>query len=359
MEKVTVDLAERSYEIIIGRDTLPELGERMSSFRFSPRVGVVSNPAVFSLYGEKVMESIARAGFEGVPLLIPEGETYKDYFWASHLLTELLRKRFDRSSCLVALGGGVIGDITGFVASVFMRGMQFVQAPTTLLAQVDSSVGGKTGVNHALGKNMIGTFYQPRLVLIDSTTLATLPRRELLCGIAEVIKYGVIGDERLFELLERQREAVLSLDHETLQFLIRRSCEIKAEVVANDEREAGLRAILNFGHTIGHAIETETGYGRYLHGEAIAIGMHLAARLAARKGLLDEREVARIRSLIEAYGLPSTLPEGISAERLIRHMEIDKKAEAGRITFILPERVGRVRIEKKISTQEIGEALEG
>ncbi|MFZ5997400.1 MAG: 3-dehydroquinate synthase [Nitrospirota bacterium] len=358
MEKVHVELGERSYEIVIGRGILSGIGERLAAFGFTRTIAVISNPTVFGLYGGQVRDALSTAGFDSFAVLIPDGEGYKDYFWAYHILTELLEKRLDRNSCLVALGGGVIGDITGFAASLYMRGIHFVQVPTTLLAQVDSSVGGKTGVNHLLGKNMIGTFHQPRLVWIDSATLATLPRRELLCGIAEVIKYGVIWDKEFFDFMERQREAVFALQDDALKTIIKRSCEIKAEVVSGDERESGLRAILNYGHTIGHAIETETGYSKYLHGEAIAIGMHLAARLAVLRGLMSNGEAARIKHLIEAYGLPSTVPEGMSPERLIAHMRIDKKAVAGEMKFILPEGIGTVRIEKGVSAEDIRRVLD-
>ncbi len=356
-EKVTVDLAERSYEITIAGGILSGLGEQVRSFGFSPSLAVISNPAVFDLYGKKVIDSLKEAGFTCSHILIPDGEEYKDYFWTYHILTELLRKKLDRNSCVVALGGGVIGDITGYAASVYMRGLHFVQVPTTLLSQVDSSVGGKTGVNHALGKNMIGTFYQPRLVWTDISTLKTLPKRELLCGIAEIIKYGVIWDEKFFGFMESNRDALLDLKEDALRAVIRRSCEIKAEVVSKDEREAGLRAILNYGHTIGHAIETETGYSRFLHGEAVAIGMHLAARLSEVMGLMDKGKVLRIQSLIEAYGLPSELPSGLNIDRLVSHMRMDKKAIAGGIKFVLPLGIGEVKIQKGIREEDIKRAI--
>jgi 3-dehydroquinate synthase len=357
MTKVTVPLAERSYDIVIGAGILPELGEALQSFAFSTRVAVLSNPTVFRLYGDRVMSSLQRSGFEAFSLLIPDGEEYKDYFWAHHALTELLKQKLDRNSCIVSLGGGVIGDLTGFVASLYMRGISFVQAPTTLLAQVDSSVGGKTGVNHLLGKNMIGTFYQPRLVWADTETLRTLPPRELRCGMAEVIKYGVIRDSDFFQMLRTEREPLLSLDDGVLKDVITRSCRIKAEVVSQDEREGGLRAILNFGHTIGHAIETETGYTRLLHGEAVAIGMCLEAEMARLLGMIGSGEVSELRTLVESYGLPCSVPEDLSAEKLIGHMKIDKKALAGRMKFVLPETIGRVRVEPGIGWDVIRLAL--
>ncbi|MFA5352862.1 MAG: 3-dehydroquinate synthase [Thermodesulfovibrionales bacterium] len=352
METVRVELAERSYDIVIDRGILPALGQRLREFRFT-RVAVISNPTVFGLYGAAVMASLEKAGFQPFPVIIPDGEEYKDYFWSYHILTELLKKGLDRKSCLIALGGGVIGDITGFAASIYMRGIPFIQVPTTLLSQVDSSVGGKTGVNHPYGKNMIGTFYQPKLVWIDMDVLKTLPKRELLCGIAEVIKYGVIWDSSFFSFLEDQREEILNLDPSAMVHIIRRSCEIKAEVVSEDERESGLRAILNYGHTIGHAIETETGYTRFNHGEGVAMGMYLEAKLSAAMGFLESREVERIRAMNDAYGLPSLLPQGLGPERMLSHMYLDKKTEGGRMTFILPEKVGTVRIEKGVNAEAV------
>lgn len=356
-EKVTVSLDERSYEIVIGKGILPFLGERVCLFDFSRRIAVVSNPLIFSLCGEPVMASLKEAGHDPLPVLIPDGEEYKDYFWSYHLLTDLLRHGLDRKSCLVALGGGVIGDITGFAASVYMRGISFVQIPTTLLAQVDSSVGGKTGVNHPMGKNMIGTFHQPRLVWVDCCTLATLPPRELRSGLAEVIKYGVIWDGALFRFLEEHRDSILRADPDTLAWIIKRCCEIKAEVVSRDERESGLRALLNYGHTVGHALEAETGYAAFLHGEAVAIGMHLEAEFAHAMGLLTRDEATTIRLLLEAYGLPWQLPRGSSAERLISLMALDKKAEGGALTIVLPREIGKAEVHRGVSLDMLRKVL--
>jgi 3-dehydroquinate synthase len=356
-ERVTVSLDERSYEIVIGKGTLPLLGKAVQSFGFSRRIAVVSNPLIFSLYGEVVLTSLKEAGHDPFPVLIPDGEEYKDYFWSYHLLTNLLTHRLDRKSCLVALGGGVIGDITGFAASVYMRGIPFIQVPTTLLAQVDSSVGGKTGVNHPVGKNMIGSFYQPRLVWIDCDTLATLAPRELRSGLAEVIKYGIIWDSALFRLLVEQREPILQTDPALLARIIRRCCEIKAEVVSRDERESGLRAILNYGHTVGHALETETGYAAFLHGEAVAIGMRLEAELAHAMGLLTRDEVTTIVRLLEAFGLPSQLPRGVPPDKLISLMALDKKAEGGELTIVLPHEIGRVEIHRRANLDMLRKLL--
>lgn len=357
MEKVRVELAERSYEIIIGCKNLSLLGERILRFEFSPTIAVISNPTVFGIYGNEVMRSLRDANFNCISVIIPDGEQYKNITWVYNIITELLKNRLDRNSCLIALGGGVIGDITGFAASIYMRGINFVQVPTTLLSQVDSSVGGKTGVNHELGKNMIGTFYQPRLVWIDIDTLKTLPRRELLCGISEIIKYGVIWDRELFEFLDKNKDSVLSLEPSAMAYIIRRSCEIKADIVSRDEQERGLRAILNYGHTIGHAVETETEYKRFLHGEAVAIGMNIEARLSWQMGLINKGDVIRIKRVIESYGLPSELPEDIDINSLISHMMIDKKVEAGQMRFILPEEIGRVIIKKGISVELIKNAI--
>jgi len=359
METTKVELGERSYDISIGSHILDSLGERLRDYGLSPKIALVSNPTVFALYGERTADSIRKAGFDLVTVIIPDGEEYKVLSQVQHVYDELLGHRLDRSSGLIALGGGVIGDMTGFAASTYMRGISFFQVPTTLLAQVDSSVGGKTGVNHRLGKNMIGTFWQPRLVWIDLDTLRTLPRRELLSGLAEVIKYGVIYDRDLFEYLEANRESILNLEYASIARIIRRSCEIKADVVSKDEREAGLRAILNYGHTIGHAIETATGYTRYLHGEAVAIGMYLEARLSQVLGRIGEGDVSRIKALIDSYGLPSEIPDVIDRSQLLSFMQLDKKTVAGELKFILPRSIGIVRTEKGVSEEDVRKSLQG
>lgn len=357
MEKIRVELAERSYEIVIGSGTLDKLGKMVGSFGLSPKIAMVSNPKVLSLYGKRISDSILGAGFDLIIVTIPDGEEFKDLSSVQHIYDKLLEHRLDRSSALLALGGGVIGDITGFAASTYMRGISYIQIPTTLLAQVDSSVGGKTGVNHRLGKNMIGTFWQPSLVWIDIDTIKTLPKRQLLAGLSEVIKYGIIQDQELFAFLEEKREKILALDTAALIHIIKRSCEIKADVVARDERESGLRAILNFGHTIGHAIETVTGYTRFLHGEAIAIGMRLEAQLSQILGITDSDEVSKIKSLLDAYGLPVEIPSDILIEDLISSMKLDKKAVAGELKIVLPEKIGNVVIHKGIAEKEIRHAL--
>ena len=349
MRKVTVHLGERSYGIAIGSGNIGDIGNALKKFGFSRMIALVSNPTVYRLYGRPVSTSIKAAGFDLSAVLIPDGEKYKSLASSAHIYEQLLKLRLDRKSAVVALGGGVIGDIAGFVASTYMRGIDFIQVPTTLLAQVDSSVGGKTGVNHELGKNMIGTFWQPRLVWIDVDSLGTLPRRQLLAGLAEVIKYGVIWDKGLFRFLEANRDKILRLDRRALAHVIRRSCEIKAEVVSRDERESGLRAILNFGHTVGHAIETVTGYRKFLHGEAVAIGMYQEALVGRQMGLIADEEALQIRSLIEAYGLPASMPKGLDPRGLREAMQLDKKAVSGRLRFVLPLRIGEVKIEDEVS----------
>lgn len=354
-QQVRVELKERSYDIIIGSRILENLGLRIKEFRPS-KVALVSNKTIYSLYKDRIVKSFQKYHIEPEVMLLPDGEEYKDILWTYYLYGELLKARFDRNSLLVAFGGGVIGDITGFAASTYMRGVRFVQVPTTLLSQVDSSVGGKTGINHPLGKNMIGTFSQPSLVFIDIDTLRTLPEREFYSGMSEIIKYGVIADGRLFDTLHVDREDILA-HGDSLVKIIKRSCEIKADVVSKDEREAGLRAILNYGHTIGHAVETVTGYKKYLHGEAVAIGMAAAADMAARMGILKKQVAGRIRELVGLYNLPGSLPDRLNVDDLISAMTVDKKAKAGRLSFILPESIGTVRIEENIDEKLLKEVL--
>ncbi len=357
MREIRVELGERSYRIEIESGILSDIGKSLQEFGFTSKAALVSNPTVFGLYGRRVTESMKAAGFEVSVIVVPDGEEYKNLSSVEQIYGGMLTAALDRKSVLMALGGGVIGDMAGFAASTYMRGIDFVQVPTTLLAQVDSSVGGKTGVNHPMGKNMIGTFWQPRLVWIDIDTLKSLPRRELLSGLAEVIKYGVIWDEGFFRLLEENRDKVLNLDNDILSRVVQLSCEIKAKVVSEDERESGLRAILNYGHTLGHAIETATGYKRYLHGEAVAIGMYEEARLSKELGLLDAGQLARIKALIEAFDLPAAVPEDIDLRQLLLSMKLDKKTVGGDITFILPEKIGKVRIHKGLSSKEIEKVL--
>ncbi|MFZ5906481.1 MAG: 3-dehydroquinate synthase [Nitrospirota bacterium] len=358
MEKIRVQLGERSYDIVLGNSILDGIGEELRAFHLSPKIAMVSNPTVLPLYGKQVSDSIRDAGFELLTVTVPDGEEHKNLDTLRQVYNELLRFRLDRKSALIALGGGVVGDLAGFAASTYMRGIPYIQIPTTLLAQVDSSVGGKTGVDHELGKNMIGAFWQPRLVWIDGDTLKTLPERQFRAGLAEVIKYGVIADRELFAFLEENTERVMNLEPEAVIRIIRRSCEIKAGVVAEDERESGLRAILNFGHTIGHALETVTGYTRFLHGEAVAIGMHLEARLAVRLGLIPEDQAVRIQNLIQAYGLPADKPGDVKEQSLFLSMQLDKKAVAGELKFILPREIGSAEIFRGVTDTAIRDVLQ-
>lgn len=358
MEKTRVELGDRSYDIVAGSGTLGGLGKAVMEIKPGPKVALVTNHKVRDLYGAEAEASLMTAGLEVVTISIPDGEQYKDMLWMEKVLTDMLRAGLDRGSVVVALGGGVVGDLAGFAASVYMRGIRFVQVPTTLLSQVDSSVGGKTGVNHPLGKNMIGTFWQPSLVWIDVDTLKTLPRRELLAGAAEVIKYGVIWDAEFFDYLAHNREALLSLDPSVLTRVIMRSCAIKAEVVSRDERESGLRSILNYGHTIGHAIEAVEGYGKLLHGEAVAIGMNLEARLSRSLGLLGAEDASRIKALIDAYGLPSMLPAEAAPSSVLEAMALDKKALSGKLRFTLPERIGAVKLLVEVEPGRVTRVLQ-
>ena len=330
---------DRDYEIRIGTGLL----DAPSSWQGLPKAAaavIVTNETVAPLYAERLRERL-RAAYSRVDLVVlPDGEEHKSWASLNRIFDHLLGEALDRKTVLFALGGGVIGDMTGFAAAVYMRGVPFVQVPTTLLAQVDSSVGGKTAINHPLGKNMLGAFYQPERVIADLDTLDTLPDRELKAGLAEVIKYGPIADAGFLCWIEDNLDAMLARDKAVLGYAVRRSCEIKAEVVGQDEREQGLRAILNFGHTIGHAIEAGMGYGQWLHGEAVACGMVLAADLSERMGRMPAGFVERLRRLIERAGLPVQPPK-LGAERYLQLMRVDKKADAGAIRFVLVEALGK------------------
>ncbi|WP_373896798.1 bifunctional shikimate kinase/3-dehydroquinate synthase AroKB [uncultured Massilia sp.] len=337
---LNVDLGERSYPIVIGRGLLDDgalLDRHIGAG--GGKVAIVTNTTVAPLYLDKVAAPLRAGGRDVVPIVLPDGEEHKNWQSLNLVFDALLANKCDRKTTLVALGGGVIGDLTGFAASSYMRGVPFVQIPTTLLAQVDSSVGGKTGINHPLGKNMIGAFYQPRAVIADTATLDTLPARELSAGLAEVIKHGAILDAGFFDWIEANVGKLVARDHAALAHAIARSCEIKADVVRRDEREGGLRAVLNFGHTFGHAIEAGLGYGAWLHGEAVGCGMVMAADLSHRLGLVDAASVARVRRLAQAAGLPVVAPD-LGAQRWIELMEVDKKNEGGAIKFILLKPLG-------------------
>jgi 3-dehydroquinate synthase len=336
---LNVELGDRSYPIAIGRGLLDDASLLNRHIGGSGKVAIVTNTTVAPLYLEKVAAPLRAAGRDVVPIILRDGEEYKNWENLNEVFDALLANKCDRKTTLVALGGGVIGDMTGFAAATYMRGVPFVQIPTTLLAQVDSSVGGKTGINHPLGKNMIGAFYQPRAVIADTATLDTLPDRELSAGLAEVIKHGAILDAGFFDWIEANIAKLMARDHEALAHAIARSCEIKSDVVARDEREGGLRAVLNFGHTFGHAIESGLGYGEWLHGEAVGCGMVMAADLSRRLGLIDDATVDRVRALVKAAGLPVVAPD-LGLERWIELMEVDKKNEGGAIKFILLKPLG-------------------
>ena len=341
---VSVTAGQNTYDVEIGWETLPRVGERLAALGRSGRVGVITNPRVTALYAGSVIRSLRAAGFHPFLVTIPDGERYKTLRSASRVYDELVGRRFERGDTILALGGGVIGDVAGFVAATYLRGVAYVQVPTTVVAQVDSSIGGKTGVDHPLGKNLIGAFHHPILVCSDVSTLSTLPRRELVAGLAEVVKYGVIADASFFAFVEEHAEAILGGVPDVLTEVVRRSVVIKADIVKQDERETGLRKILNYGHTVGHVVETCTGYATYRHGEAVAIGMDFAARLAQDLGLCDENLVRRQRGLLERLGLPCALPP-IRPSRVIRSMSLDKKVRQGRIHFVLPQGFGRVKVE--------------
>lgn len=346
---LTVDLGDRSYPIVIGSDLL-DGGYDLSEYVRGPDCMVVSNETVAPLYFEKLLPNLAGRAVASVNL--PDGEAYKTVATMHTIIDRLVETGANRDTTVIALGGGVVGDIAGFAAACYLRGVNFIQVPTTLLAQVDSSVGGKTGVNHEKGKNLIGAFHQPQLVLIDTATLQTLPDRELRAGLAEVIKHGAISDAGFFAWLEANMAALLGRDPEALAHAIRRSCEIKAEVVAEDEREAGRRAILNFGHTFGHAIEHCQGYGEWLHGEAVAAGMVMAAKLSGLPGA----DVERLAALIGSAGLPVE-PPPIEADDWVRAMGLDKKVQGKKLRFVLLGAIGTSHVTADYDQGRLDEAI--
>lgn len=356
MEILNVNLGDRSYPIYVGASILDSLGQRLREAGLAGKVAVVTNPTVAQLYLDAVHGSLDYAGFEVVPILVPDGEEHKTFKSLTTIYDRLIAERCERKSSVLALGGGVIGDLAGFAAATYLRGVPYVQVPTTLLAQVDSSVGGKTGVNHENGKNLIGAFYQPKLVLIDVNVLASLPRRELLAGLAEVIKYGIIEDPQLFRDVEKKLTKIVALDRELLERIIVTSCSIKARIVEMDEREENQRAVLNFGHTIGHALEAATNYQRFLHGEAVAVGMVKAAMLSVQHGFCDQQSFERILEIITEAGLPSEIPAGLSLQSVIEAIQLDKKAAEGKIKFVMSEGIGKTRFHW-LSPREVLAAL--
>ncbi len=343
MERITVTLGERSYPITIAAGLFNDPASFLP-LKAGDQAMLVTNETLAPLYLDRVRHLLEQAGVKVDSVILPDGEQYKSLTVLDTVFTALLQKPHGRDTTLLALGGGVVGDLTGFAAASYQRGVRFIQIPTTLLSQVDSSVGGKTAVNHPLGKNMIGAFYQPASVVVDLDCLKTLPARELASGLAEVIKYGIILDGEFFNWLEENMDALLRLDGQAMAYCIRRCCELKAEVVVADERETGLRALLNLGHTFGHAIEAEMGYGNWLHGEAVAAGMVMAARASERLGQFRPEETARIIALLKRAGLPVSGPQEMSAQAYLPHMMRDKKVLAGEMRLVLPLAIGKSEV---------------
>jgi len=354
MKTLTVELGSRSYPIHIGQQLLDN-ADLLTPHIHSRQIMIVTNDTIAPLYLENVRQQLS--DFDTAAVILPDGEQYKNLDTLNIIFTALLEQRFNRDCTLVALGGGVVGDITGFAAASYQRGVAFLQIPTTLLAQVDSSVGGKTGVNHSLGKNMIGAFHQPGCVIIDTDTLDTLDHRQLSAGLAEVIKYGLIRDAGFFDWLETNMAALRSRDKQALAYAIERSCSIKAEIVAADERESGQRALLNLGHTFGHAIETGTGYGNWLHGEAVATGMLMAADLSARHGWVSTETVQRTKHLLQQAGLPTSPPAEMSEAQFMELMAIDKKVVEGELRLVLLKAIGDAIVTGDFKAELLGELL--
>ena len=355
MKTLNVALGERSYPIHIGQGLLQQ--PMLADYIKGKQVMVVTNETISPLYLDTVLEQLDEA-FQVDHVILPDGESYKNLAHLNWIFDALLENRHNRTTTLIALGGGVIGDMTGFAAACYQRGVDFIQVPTTLLSQVDSSVGGKTGVNHPAGKNMIGAFYQPNAVLIDTQVLTTLPERELSAGLAEVIKYGLIYDEAFLTWLEANMAGLMACDQQLLADAIYRACEIKAEVVAQDEREQGIRAWLNLGHTFGHAIETHQGYGTWLHGEAVGTGMLLAAQLSCDLGWISDADVARTRAVIDAAKLPVHVPENMTADDFLSLMAVDKKVLSGRIRLVLLEQIGKAKVTEDFLPEQLVAVIE-
>lgn len=357
MKTLRVELGDNSYSIVVGAGFLDRVGELLIPHTKSKKVLIVSDAYVQGRYMPVVRESLEAAGLDVRTIEVPTGEESKSLVQFSRIQDSLVAHQLDRGSTLIALGGGVIGDLTGFAAAVYMRGISYVQIPTTLQAQVDASVGGKTAINHPKGKNLIGAFHQPKLVLIDVGTLETLPQRDIRAGLIEVIKMGVIRDPALFEMVEANLDAILNLDSSTLAEIISYACINKAEIVAKDEKESGLRMLLNYGHTFGHALEALTHYNRYRHGEAVSIGMNCAAQLAVNLGMFSETDLQRQRSLLKRTGLPIAFPPDITPEALCDAMYLDKKTLGGKLRLILPTRIGEVVIRDNVDDQDVVEAI--
>lgn len=356
MQTLTVQLGDRSYPIHIGKGLLQQADLLLPHLK-RKQVAIVSNTTVAPLYMPTLVNALETAGVSVIQIILPDGEAYKNTETLNLIYDALLKNRCERSTTLIALGGGVIGDLTGYAAATYLRGVPFIQIPTTLLSQVDSSVGGKTGINHPLGKNMIGAFYQPKVVLADIDTLQTLPQREYSAGVAEVIKYGLIRDPDFFDWLELNMSKLMALDEQVVSYAIYRSCQNKAEVVAADEHEAGERALLNLGHTFGHAIENAMGYGVWLHGEAVAAGTMLAADLSRRLGWLNQQDVARISAIFESAKLP-LIPPKLSPENYLALMQLDKKVANGQIRLVLQQAIGKAVMTADYDKMLLNQTLE-
>jgi len=358
MKTVKVGLGEKSYDILIGYP-LDKIGRMLSKYEKEVKTLIITNPTIAKYYLESVERSLQEAGFQVFVAQVPDGEAHKSLAEANRLYATCVEYRLERESIIVGLGGGVIGDLAGYVAATFMRGLPVVQVPTTLLSQVDSSVGGKVAVNLPQGKNLVGSFYQPLLVYIDPAVLKTLPVEEMQAGMAEVIKYGVILDKNFFEYLEERIERLRELDSEVLEAVVAQCCKLKARVVEKDEREAGLRSILNFGHTLGHALEAVTDYEKYKHGEAVAIGMIGACRIAEEMGMLRTGARDRIEQLIGKACLPGRITVEVSIDSIIRVLSLDKKVRAGKVRFVLPERIGKVAVRNDVPEHIVKDVVRG
>ncbi len=358
---IPVELPTSRYSVVIQPQGLQHLGEKCRQLKLGEKIIVVSNPVIFEHYGTTVVESLDAAGFQVNTCILPAGEQYKNFDSLQKIYDAAIDQQLERSSTLLALGGGVIGDMTGFAASSWLRGINFIQVPTSLLAMVDASIGGKTGINHPRGKNLIGAFYQPRLVMIDPEVLQTLPEREFRAGMAEVIKYGIIWDAELLAMLEKteQLDTLAALDLQLVSEILRRSAQAKVDVVSQDEKEAGLRAILNYGHTIGHAVESLTGYKVVNHGEAVAIGMVAAGKLAVAAQMWSQADTDRQDAVIQKTGLPTQLPIGMEIDQIVAALFLDKKVQAGRVRFVLPTKIGHAIVTDTIANTLVADILTG
>ncbi|MEM7759683.1 MAG: 3-dehydroquinate synthase [Cyanobacteria bacterium P01_A01_bin.40] len=359
MNEITVNLPQDSYQINIAPGSLSQIGNQIAHLNLGRKVLLVSNPEIFNHYGKPAIASLKTAGFEVYTYLIAAGEPYKTLESVRQIYNVAFENHFERSSTFIALGGGVIGDLTGFAAATWLRGVNFIQVPTSLLAMVDAAIGGKTGVNHPQGKNLIGAFYQPKLVAIDPNVLKTLPTREFRAGIAEVIKYGIIWDADLFNQLEQAKtiDSFAKIDSELLQTILVRSAKVKADVVSKDEKEEGLRAILNYGHTIGHAVESLTNYQSFVHGEAVAMGMVAAGKIAHYCGNWSIEEAKRQDELIKKALLPYSIPSQLNKQAIITALQSDKKAKEGKVRFVIPTEIGLATITDKVTTEVIEKAI--